>query len=222
MPRIDNKSLSDHVYENIRNMILNGDLPAGEKINKNDLVERLEVSLTPINAAISRLVGEKLIEQRSRYGFFVKDFDCRELQDLYAVRAGLEGIAIRLCIENGCEDELEYLAGFFAEFSLPMSDEEKRRYAKEDKKFHSTIVEYSANQMIRDMNMSYSYVIRSYQKGLIRPPEETLEEHHAIVQAIKDRDGFQAQEMIIQHHLKSKEKLKQNCDTHQQAAELDA
>ena len=222
MPRIDNKILSDHVYESIRDMILNGDLETGSKINKNELVERLEVSLTPINAAISRLVGEKLIEQRSRYGFFVKDFDCKELQDLYAVRAGLEGIAIRLCIENGCEAELEYLAGFFAGFSLPMSDEEKRRYAKEDKKFHSQIVEYSANQMIRDMNMSYAYVIRSYQKGLIRPPEETLEEHHSIVQAIKDRDGFQAQEMIIQHHLRSKEKLKQNCEAHQQAADIDA
>ena len=222
MPRIDNKILSDHVYESIRDMILNGNLEPGSKINKNDLVERLEVSLTPINAAISRLVGEKLIEQRSRYGFFIKDFDCKELQDLYAVRAGLEGIAIRLCIENGCEEELEHLAGFFARFSLPMTDEEKRLYAKEDKKFHSTIVEYSANQMIRDMNMSYAYVIRSYQKGLIRTPEETLEEHHAIVQAIKDRDGFLAQEMIIQHHLRSKEKLEQNCDAHQQTADIDA
>ena len=211
MPKIDNKILSDHVYESIRDMILNGDLDPGMKINKNDLVERLAVSLTPINAAISRLVGEKLIEQRSRYGFFVKDFDCKELQDLYAVRAGLEGIAIRLCIEKGCEGELQHLASFFEKFALPMSEQDRKRYAKEDKKFHTTLVEYSANQMIQDMNMSYAYVIRSYQKGLIRPPEETLEEHHAIVQAIKDRDGFQAQEMIIQHHLKSKEKLKQDC-----------
>lgn len=211
MPKIDNKILSDHVYESIRNMILNGDLEPGMKINKNDLVARLEVSLTPINAAISRLVGERLIEQRSRYGFFVKDFDCKELQDLYAVRAGLEGIAIRLCIEKGCEEELQHLAGFFNNFELPMSDQDRKRYAKEDKNFHTTLVQYSANQLIQDMNMSYAYIIRSYQKGLIRPPEETLEEHHAIVQAIKDRDGFQAQEMIIQHHLKSKEKLKQNC-----------
>ena len=212
MPRIDNKILSDHVYESIRTMILNGVLPPGEKINKNDLVDRLEVSLTPINAAISRLVGEKLIEQRSRFGFFVKDFDCKEMQDLYAVRAGLEGIAIRLCIENGCEEELSYLAGFFQKYTLPLSDEEKKKYAEEDKRFHSTIVQYSANRMILEMNMSYAYIIRSYQKGLIRPPEETLEEHHSIVDAIKNRDGFLAQEMIIQHHLKSKEVLKQHCE----------
>jgi len=64
---------------------------------------------------------------------------------------------------------------------------------------------------MQDMNMSYAYIIRSYQKGLIRPPEETLEEHHSIVNAIKGRDGFLAQEMIIQHHLKSKEVLKQRC-----------
>ncbi len=214
MPRIDNKILSDHVYESIRNMILDGVLPPGEKINKNDLVDQLDVSLTPINAAISRLVGEKLIEQRSRFGFFVKDFDCKEMQDLYAVRAGLEGIAIRLCIENGCEEELGYLAGFFQKYTLPLSDKEKREYADEDKRFHSTIIEYSANNMIQEMNMSYAYIIRSYQKGLIRAPEETLEEHHSIVNAIKNRDGFLAQEMIIQHHLKSKEELKQHCENH--------
>lgn len=213
MPRIDNKILSDHVYENIRNMILNGDLPAGEKINKNELVERLDVSLTPINAAISRLVGEKFIEQRSRYGFFIKDFDCKELQDLYAVRAGLEGIAIRLCIENGCEEELTRLAAFFEGFSLPLSEEDKKRYTREDKRFHSTIIEYSSNQMIQEMNMSYAYILHSYQKGLVRPPESTLEEHHAIVDVIKSRDAFQAQELIIQHHLKSRELLKQHCES---------
>lgn len=213
MAKINNTILSDHVYEGIRDMILNGDLTPGEKINKNELVERLGVSLTPINAAISRLVGEKFIEQQSRYGFFVKAFDCKEMQDLYAVRAGLEGIAIRLCIEKGCEKELQYLAGFFESFQLPLSEEDKKRYAQEDKHFHSTIVTYSANQIMQDMNMSYAYIIRSYQKGLIRPPEETLEEHHAIVNAIKGRDGFLAQEEIIQHHLKSKEVLKQQCSS---------
>jgi len=211
VPRIENKILSDHVYDTIRRMILDGDLPPGIKINKNELVKRLDVSLTPINASISRLVGERLIEQRSRYGFFVKEYDCKELQDLYAVRAGLEGVAIRLCIEDGCEEHLEHLSSFFREFTLPMSESDMKKYAETDKLFHSTIIQYSSNRMMADMNSSYAYVIRSYQKGLIRPPAETLQEHLDIVNAIDARDGFMAQELLLQHLLRSREVLHRNC-----------
>jgi len=211
VPKIENRILSDHVYDSIRRMILDGDLPPGEKINKNDLAERLDVSLTPINASISRLVGEKLIEQRSRYGFFVKEYDCKELQDLYAVRAGLEGIAIRLCIENDCDEDLDHLSTFFNEFRKPFTDPQIKKYMAADKLFHTTIIKYSGNQMMADMNSGYAYIIRSYQKGLIRPPEETLQEHLDIVEAIRVRDGFRAQELLIQHLLKSREVLQRQC-----------
>lgn len=212
MPKIENKILSDHVYDTIRRMILDGDLSPGIKINKNDLVKRLDVSLTPINASISRLVGERLIEQRSRYGFFVKEYDCKELQDLYAVRAGLEGVAIRLCIEDGCEEHLEHLSSFFRNFTLPMNEKDLKEYAKTDKLFHTTIIKYSGNRMMEDMNSSYAYIMRSYQKGLIRPPGETLKEHLQIVEAIEQRDGFLAQELILQHLLRSKDVLHQHCE----------
>jgi len=208
---IENRILTDHVYERIRDMILNGELAPRTKIKKNQLAEMLDVSLTPINSAISRLTGEKLIEQRNRFGFFVKAFTCKELKELFSVRAGLEGIALRMCIESGCEEHLQELAGFFASYELPLTEEEKHRYEQEDIRFHSKIIEYSNNQMINDMNHSFAYIKRSYQKGLIRPPEETLEEHRRIVDAIKRRDGFEAQEMIIQHHLTSRSSLDQRC-----------
>ena len=208
---IENRILTDHVYERIRDMILNGELAPRSKINKNQLSEMLDVSLTPINSAISRLTGEQLIEQRNRFGFFVKAFTCKELKELFAVRAGLEGIALRMCIESGCEEHLQELAGYFSSYELPLTEEEKQRYEREDIQFHSKIIEYSENRMINDMNQSFAYIKRSYQKGLIRPPEETLEEHKRIVDAIRRRDGFEAQEMIIQHHLISRSSLDERC-----------
>jgi DNA-binding GntR family transcriptional regulator len=65
--------------------------------------------------------------------------------------------------------------------------------------------------MIQDMNQSFAYTLRSYQQGLIRPPEETLSEHRKIVEAIKRRDGYEAQEMIIQHHLSSRRSIAEHC-----------
>jgi len=50
--------------------------------------------------------------------------------------------------------------------------------------------------------------MKSYQKGLIRPPEETFSEHMEIIKLILERNGQKAQELIISHHLKSREVLK--------------
>jgi DNA-binding GntR family transcriptional regulator len=50
--------------------------------------------------------------------------------------------------------------------------------------------------------------MKSYQKGLIRPPEETLSEHMEIIKSIVERNSLKAQELIISHHLKSREVLK--------------
>ena len=55
----------------------------------------------PINDALSRLAGEKLIEQRSRQGFYIRSYTYAELAPLYELRAALEGMAMRLGLERG-------------------------------------------------------------------------------------------------------------------------
>lgn len=100
MSKIENKILTDLVYEKIKTMIDDGVLLPGSKVNKAELAEMLGVSQTPINDALSRLAGEKFIEQKSRQGYFVRAFSDAELCALFEVRGGLEGVAIRLCAEN--------------------------------------------------------------------------------------------------------------------------
>jgi DNA-binding GntR family transcriptional regulator len=103
-----------------------------------------------------------------------------------------------------------------------MDEAQYRAYQEEDKRFHTKIIEYSENGMIQEMNRSFAYLLRSYQKGLVRPPEETLDEHRKIVDAIKRRDGFQAQEMIIQHHLSSRQSIAEHCTELQSGSEEEA
>ncbi len=51
-------------------------------------------------ALTSPLTGERLVEQRSRYGYFVHAYSWEELMPIFELRAGLEAMAIRLCVEN--------------------------------------------------------------------------------------------------------------------------
>jgi len=203
MSVIDTRILTEHVYESIRALILGGELEPGAKINKKELADSLGVSLTPVNDAMSRLAGEKYIEQINRRGYFVKSYSLEDLKEMYEVRAGLESIAVRLCLERASDTDLHTLARHFDGFSLPFKSGDLSRYTDTDKRFHGMIIELSGNSMIQEINETTGYVLKSYQKGLVRPPEETVPEHAEIIAAILARDADVAQTLIARHHLRS-------------------
>ena len=209
MSKIENKILTDLVYDKIKTMIDDGVLQPGCKVNKPDLAEMLGVSQTPINDALSRLAGEKFIEQRSRQGYFVRAFSDEDLCALFEVRGGLEGIAIRLCVENASDAELREIGSCFDGFEIPFPDERYNDYIHADKIFHELIVERSRNGVIVEISRTQGYLIKSNQKGLVRPPRETLPEHRSIIEAIFARDASRAQELMILHHLRSRDVFKE-------------
>lgn len=204
MDKIRKDALSELVYEKIKQMVLDEALLPGQKVAKGELAQALGVSQTPVSEAINRLTGEGLIEQRARQGFFVRVFTDEDLRDLFAVRAGMEGIALRLSVEELPAEKLDVLTHHFDGFDLPMDAETKRRYMKADQAFHEHIIALSANSFILYFDRSFDFIMKSYQKGLIREPEETVNEHRQIIRAIRARDGRAAQELLMQHHLKSR------------------
>jgi DNA-binding GntR family transcriptional regulator len=208
MSKIENKILTDLVYDKIKKMIDDGVLQPGTKVNKIELSETLGVSQTPINDALSRLAGEKFIDQKSRQGYFVRSFSNAELCALYEVRGGLEGIAVRLCAENASDRELQEIASCFDGFALPFDEKTYNDYIHADKVFHENIVSYSGNIVLVELARTSGYLIKSNQKGLVRPPEETLPEHHDIIRALLARNAAKAHELIIAHHLKSRDVFK--------------
>jgi DNA-binding GntR family transcriptional regulator len=208
MEKIKKNALRELVYDKIKLMILDGALIPGQKISKKELAGRLAVSQTPVSEAINRLTGEGLIEQRPREGFCIKTFTYVDLKELFAARAGLEGIAIRLCIEELSDKELEKILHIFDGFELPMNDREHARYMKADQRFHETLIALSKNSVIINFDRNFDFIMKSYQKGLIRPPEETLREHLAILAAVVERNAPLAQELLMRHLLRSREVIK--------------
>lgn len=208
MRRVENKALRNYVYDHIREMIDQGDLPIGKKIDKSELAEHLGVSQTPIHDALNQLVGEKFLEQRPRDGYYIREFNAVEFCELFEMRAGLEGIAVRLCCENATDEQLRVLTSAFDEFSLPMDEELVHHYYEIDRRFHEDIVVFSGNGFILESLKTTGFQARTYQKGLVRGPDITLHEHRMVVEAIKARDGERAQQQMIWHLLGSRDVFK--------------
>ncbi|MDX9819890.1 MAG: GntR family transcriptional regulator, partial [Desulfococcus multivorans] len=179
------------------------------KVNKPQLADMLGVSQTPINDALSRLAGEKFIELKRRQGYFVRSFSDEELCALFEVRGGLESIAVRLCVETASDDQLREIASCFDGFGLPFPDEKYNDYVHADKIFHELVVAYSGNSVIVEIARTQGYLVKSNQKGLVRPPCETLPEHRGIIDAVLSRNPSRAQELMILHHLRSRDVFKE-------------
>ncbi len=207
----EHDTLSNQVYDQIRLMIENGDLRPGVRINKREIEEVLGVSQTPINDALSRLVGEQIIASERRRGFVVRTFDCHELIDLFGLRAGVESIAARLACDRITDDEVRELAELFASFAPPVSEEGAREYLHNDNVFHRRMVELSGSAMLYSTYERYGLILKSNLQGLVRSADETLDEHRRIVAALESRDGEEAQKAVSIHILRSRDQLIRTC-----------
>lgn len=212
MGRVENRVLADHVYDSIKRMIEDGVLAPGTKVRKQELAETLGVSQTPINEALNRLTGEKYLFQESRQGYFVEYYSDAVLADLFAVRAAIEGIAARLCAEEATDEEIAEVCSAFSSFESTDLDGDVQRYEKSDIEFHRAIIRYSHNEAIRNLSHNHGYITKTLQRGLVRPPGETLPEHRAIIDALRVRDGEAVQHLMNEHHLKSRKHLKESSE----------
>src|SRR5256885_11811966 len=89
-------NISHTVAIELRNMIVDGRLPAGERINEVHLSKQLGVSRTPLREALARLNQEGALRHVPRIGYFVRPLTLEEFEQIYPIRQLLDPEALRL------------------------------------------------------------------------------------------------------------------------------
>lgn len=100
---------SNRAYEQIRGMILSGDLPSGAQIGEEALAERCCVSRTPVREALRRLEAELLVKRNEAQRSFVADWSLDDVADAFELRAVLEGMAARRAAKRMDDESLRRL-----------------------------------------------------------------------------------------------------------------
>lgn len=206
MNKIEHVDLSRRVYGRLKEMILTGELNPGEKIVQEKLAQAIGVSRTPLLKALQMLEHEMLVESVPRRGIYVKEMDDSEIIDAFDCREGLEGIAVRLATERATEREIQELKALFEPFRT-MREIPIGRYQKNDQRFHSALITLSSNAIIKRIEVVGNIHIISYNRGLIRGPEETLAEHFSILDAIEERNGDLAEQRLREHLRLSRDRV---------------
>lgn len=206
MNQINHSTLSKPIYDKIKSMILNNELKPGQKIVQEKLAIELGVSRTPLNKALNMLEFEMLVESIPRKGMYIKKIELNEMLDIFDCREGLDAVAARLAASKKDPSIAKKLKNIFSPF---ISKKEEKipmmAYRIADQKFHNELISAAQNKVLSKLFFITDLSRKIIQMGLVRLPEETLNEHLKIIEAIGKNEPEIAAYEAAMHIRKSRE-----------------
>ena len=146
------KPLHESVVERLRNMIVEGDLAAGERLHDANLATTLQVSRTPIREAIKLLATEGLVDLLPGRGARVSDFSIDDIRQLFEAIAGIERNACELAAERMTDRDLEKLQRLHDRMARHHAAGERQTYFKLNHEIHLAIVAASNNTILQSIH----------------------------------------------------------------------
>jgi DNA-binding GntR family transcriptional regulator len=202
---IERMTLADRVFDQIVDAIVQGGIAPGETINEVSLSTRLGVSRAPLREAIVRLEAKGLIHRVPHLGARVIDLRPQDLEELFAIREGLEGIAARLAAVAMSGDDLDALEqSLDAHHRQPDVASGTAYYqAGGDQDFHFRIANGSNNRRLFRLLCEDMYsLMRVYRFRSSTTPgraRQAYVEHQHILAALRRRNADAAEEAMRRH-----------------------
>lgn len=198
-----NKPLREMVYESLRDTIIAGKIPLGQRIVEKEYAERLNISRTPVREALKQLEAEELVEYIPRMGAVVKLITKNDVIEIYKIRHSLELLATTTAMEHITAEEIEEI-----ETLLDLTEQKNKEgcvdYTTELFETFNTKI-YAASKMNRlpFMISKLNKYIERFRKISISDKtrrKNAIDEHRKILKCIidKDREGI---DLLIQKHL---------------------
>ena len=185
--------LSEQIYKILKNDIINSKINFGEVLVNKNLQERFEVSSTPIRDAILRLKEDGIIEEITRSGAKLIDFDpnfaCEVNQLIMTITLGV----IEYSLEN-IENRKVILDNLKKYIKLQQNNVSADLYYEYDYHFHKTFFDYSNNKLLKDLFKKYNLIneilVKAYHKGAfsLEIRMACLEDHENIIKSIEENN----------------------------------
>jgi GntR family transcriptional regulator of vanillate catabolism len=209
-------SQTERAVLGIRELILRGAFEAGERLSEVELAARLNVSRTPVRAALQRLDEEGLLEATMPTGYLVRSFTASDIADAIEVRGTIEGLAARLAAERGvsglmlgemrtCLQQIDLILAHEKDWDEPLFIQ----YGACNTRFHALLLEASGSDTVkralsRVISLPFSSP-NAFVLAQARIPDSfailkiAQSQHHNIVDAIEARSGSRAESLAREH-----------------------
>lgn len=201
------KPLTQLVYERIRRDILEGKLSSGARMKQDELTARLGVSRTPVREAIQRLEAEGLVQFARRGVVMVSDISPRKIEEIFELRALLEGYAAQLATEKVDQRTLRELYNLLKEMDDQHAEKNIEKLVLKNEEFHRTICSLAGNETLVSVLEPIWRDIRRLRLNYLATPvghQQSGREHKLLVQALERRDKRTIRKIVEAHTNRTK------------------
>lgn len=205
----DRATLQFKVTTKLRELILKGEFKMGERLMQEEWAHKLGVSRMPLREALRQLEVEGLVRIEPRRGAVVTPVSADDIEEIYQLRALLEGEAVMKSLPFLDEEDIEELESIYEKMiGLKADESDLEEYMTLNARFHQIIREGCPWRRIQGFIETLWKGIPPYTPSLlINHLEESHNEHRLMVEYIKQKDAEKLKEVTVKHILRTKENL---------------
>ena len=204
-------SLAMLAQRELERRIVAGEFAGGAKLNEVDIANALGVSRGPVREAFRALDQAGLVRVEKNRGVFVRQVSLQEANEIYEVRAALEGLIGRLAAQHIDADELEQLRAIVKKMAALDKSRRAEAYFALNLEFHELVARAARNGTLLTHYRRVVNELDLYRRETLTRSSESIpvstREHEAIVQALAKRDERLAERLLVEHVLHSRERL---------------
>lgn len=198
----DKYSLRGRVFHKLREDILRGRYRQNEAIKEMQISRELDVSRTPVREALRQLELEGLVTIIPNKGAIVTGINSKDIQDIYAVRSLIEGLAAKWAAEHMTADQLDELEEivFLSEFHL--EKQHMDQLLSLDNKFHEMLYNASNSKILKHVLTDFHHYVQRVRKqslSNIDRARHSVSEHKAIVEAMRAKEFERVEKLTNEH-----------------------
>lgn len=192
--------LRDQVLAALRESIISGDYPPGERLTEDRLAEDFGVSRNPVREALRVAEAEGFVVILPRRGAVVASPSSGTIDDIFAVRERLEPLAARLAAERANPGDVATLRALLEKARRATEQQDLRRVAELNSALHLQILRISGNPWLSSIAKAlYLHVQWVFRLTAKERAPHSWDEHIKLVEAIETGDGDRAELVALSH-----------------------
>ena len=183
---------AQHALDALRRAIVAGDLRPGGRIGQDEFASQLGVSIAPVREALRILEQEGQVTYLPRRGYFVTELEITDLEEIYALRALIEGRAARHALASLDDAELERITLAARDFVSAVDAADVAAQLEANRRFHLAILDAPDRphtmRVIRQLWDS-TEAYRALYYNLEQERRSAVAAHERILEALLGRDA---------------------------------
>ena len=202
LPQIPRRPLHEQASDRLRELIVQGRLGPGTRLNERLLCVQFGVSRTPLREAIKLLAAERLVELLPNRGAIVANMDAARVAEMLAVMSALEVLAGELACGNATDAQLSEIRALHIEMLAMHARGDIVGYFNFNQTIHLKLAEYSGNGMLYQIYRQLNVNVRRarYMANLTKQRwDEAIREQQEILAALTARDSSRLKALLADH-----------------------